>query len=61
MKYIARVGKEWKHKTTGKNYGREVEIKPGDSIDNYNMVKTEEPKNRFDTPIFERTGDKTNG
>lgn len=61
MKYIARVGKEWQHKTSGRRHGKELEIKPGDSIDNYTMIKVEQEKNRFDNHIFERTGDKTNG
>lgn len=38
MKYIARVGKVWQDKRTGKTHGRELELSNGDSISNYTMV-----------------------
>lgn len=46
MKHIARVGKVWQDKRTGKIYGRELELAAGDNLDNYTMIipKKETPQ-----------------
>lgn len=41
-KYVARFGKVWQDKRTGKIYSRELELPAGDNINNYKMVT--EPK-----------------
>lgn len=43
MKYTAKEYHVWKHKATNKAIGKIVEIKEGDSIDNYIEIELPEP------------------
>lgn len=47
MKYTAKEYHIWKHKATNKVIGKVVEIKEGDSIDNYVEVELPEPLRRW--------------
>lgn len=47
MKYTAKEYHVWKHKATNKVIGKVVEIKDGDSIDNYVEVELPEPIRRW--------------
>ena len=47
MKHTAKEYHIWKHKATNKVIGKVVEIKDGDSIDNYVEVELPEPIRRW--------------
>ena len=47
MKYTAKEYHIWKHKATNKAIGKVVEIKEGDSIDNYVEVELPEPMKKM--------------
>lgn len=53
MKYTAKEYHIWKHKTTNKTIGKVVEIKEGDSIDNYVEVELPEPMKKMVDKIRE--------
>lgn len=47
MKHTAKEYHIWKHKATNKAIGKVVEIKEGDSIDNYVEVELPEPMKKM--------------
>ena len=47
MKHTAKEYHIWKHKATNKAIGKVVEIKEGDSIDNYIEVELPEPMKKL--------------
>lgn len=55
MKHIARYGKVWKHKKTGRTFEREIELKPDEKIEDYEMViaskkdKAEQPETKTES------------
>ena len=53
MKHTAKEYHIWKHKTTNKAIGKVVEIKEGDSIDNYVEVELPEPMKKIVDKIRE--------
>jgi hypothetical protein len=53
MKYTAKEYHIWKHKATNKAIGKVVEIKEGDSIDNYVEVELPEPMKKMVNMIRE--------
>ena len=53
MKHTAKEYHIWKHKATNKAIGKVVEIKEGDSIDNYVEVELPEPKKKLVDKIKE--------
>jgi hypothetical protein len=53
MKYAAKEYHIWKHKATNKAIGKVVEIKEGDSIDNYVEVELPEPMKKMVNMIRE--------
>lgn len=53
MKHTAKEYHIWKHKATNKAIGKVVEIKDGDSIDNYVEVELPEPMKRLVDKIRE--------
>jgi hypothetical protein len=53
MKYTAKEYHIWKHKATNKAIGKVVEIKDGDSIDNYVEVELPEPMKKMVNMIRE--------
>ena len=53
MKHTAKEYHIWKHKATNKAIGKVVEIKEGDSIDNYIEVELPEPMKRLVDKIRE--------
>lgn len=53
MKHTAKEYHIWKHKATNKVIGKVVEIKEGDSIDNYVEVELPEPMKKLVDKIRE--------
>ena len=53
MKHTAKEYHIWKHKATNKAIGKVVEIKEGDSIDNYVEVELPEPMKKLVDKIRE--------
>lgn len=53
MKHTAKEYHIWKHKATNKAIGKVVEIKEGDSIDNYVEVELPEPMKKMINKIRE--------
>lgn len=53
MKHTAKEYHIWKHKATNKAIGKVVEIKDGDSIDNYVEVELPEPMKKVVDKIRE--------
>jgi hypothetical protein len=53
MKHTAKEYHIWKHKATNKAIGKIVEIKEGDSIDNYIEVELPEPMKKMINMIKE--------
>lgn len=53
MKHTAKEYHIWKHKATNKAIGKVVEIKEGDSIDNYVEVELPEPMKKIVDKIRE--------
>ena len=53
MKHTAKEYHIWKHKATNKAIGKVVEIKEGDSIDNYIEVELPEPMKKLVDKIRE--------
>lgn len=53
MKHTAKEYHIWKHKATNKAIGKVVEIKEGDSIDNYVEVELPEPMKKMVNMIRE--------
>ena len=53
MKHTAKEYHIWKHKATNKAIGKVVEIKEGDSIDNYVEVELPEPMKKLVDKIKE--------
>ena len=53
MKHTAKEYHIWKHKATNKAIGKVVEIKDGDSIDNYVEVELPEPMKKMVNMIRE--------
>jgi hypothetical protein len=53
MQYTAKEYHIWKHKATNKAIGKVVEIKDGDSIDNYVEVELPEPMKKMVNMIRE--------
>lgn len=53
MKHTAKEYHIWKHKATNKAIGKVVEIKEGDSIDNYVEVELPEPMKKMVDKIRE--------
>lgn len=53
MKHIAKEYHIWKHKATNKAIGKVVDIKEGDSIDNYVEVELPEPMKKLVDKIRE--------
>ena len=53
MKYIAKSGMLFHHKATNRAVGKVVEIKEGDSIDNYVEVELPEPMKKLVDKIRE--------
>ena len=53
MKHTAKEYHIWKHKATNKAIGKVVEIKDGDSIDNYVEIELPEPMKRLVDKIRE--------
>lgn len=53
MKYTAKEYHIWKHKATNKAIGKVVEIKEGDSIDNYVEIELPEPMKKMVNMIRE--------
>ena len=53
MKHTAKEYYIWKHKATNKAIGKVVEIKDGDSIDNYVEVELPEPMKKVVDKIRE--------
>lgn len=53
MKHTAKEYHIWKHKATNKVIGKAVEIKEGDSIDNYVEVELPEPMKKMVDKIRE--------
>lgn len=53
MKYRAKEYHIWKHKATNKAIGKVVEIKEGDSIDNYVEIELPEPMKKLVDKIRE--------
>ena len=53
MKHTAKEYHIWKHKATNKAIGKVVEIKEGDSIDNYVEVELPEPMKKMANMIKE--------
>ena len=58
-KFLARFGKVWKERSTGKTYGSELELKDGDSIKNYTQVKASDAATKTaTTKTAAKTADK---
>lgn len=53
MKHTAKEYHIWKHKATNKAIGKVVDIKDGDSIDNYVEVELPEPMKKLVDKIRE--------
>ena len=53
MKHTAKEYHIWKHKATNKAIGKVVEIKDGDSIDNYVEIELPEPMKKLVDKIRE--------
>ena len=53
MKHTAKEYHIWKHKATNKAIGKVVEIKEGDSIDNYVEIELPEPMKKMVNMIRE--------
>lgn len=53
MKHTAKEYHIWKHKATNKAIGKVVDIKEGDSIDNYIEVELPEPMKKMVNMIRE--------
>ena len=53
MKHTAKEYHIWKHKATNKAIGKVVEIKEGDSIDNYVEIELPEPMKKLVDKIRE--------
>ena len=53
MKHTAKEYHIWKHKATNKVIGKVVEIKDGDSIDNYVEIELPEPMKKLVDKIRE--------
>jgi len=59
-KYIARFGKVWQERSTGKTHGSELELKDGDNIKNYTQVKASDAVTKTaTTKTAAKTADKT--